>query len=141
MVDASLGSAGIDVDMDAGDDSVFGGIGDVIIADGAGDDVLSGVYSNDTQIGGAGNDRLSGDGTSIYTAGDGNETTTEFNTINTGALNDGDSTNNDLVDLAGFYNHIVELRADYVNVLDHHAPLLVSQQQGLMIADRRTGED
>ena len=72
-----------------GDDVIDGGDGDDFIDAGAGDD---------TQTGGDGND------TFIEVAGDGADTITDFNAGNTGSITDGDQTNNDFVDLSGFYN-------------------------------------
>jgi len=51
----------------------------------------------------------------VYSPGDGADTITDFNTGNTGntgTLNDGDSTNNDFIDLSSFYDDIWELHAD-----------------------------
>jgi len=65
--------------------------------------------------GGAGNDTLTGSNGNdifVYAAGDGADTIIDFNKGNTGTLNDGDSTNNDFIDLSGFYDTIWELHAD-----------------------------
>lgn len=74
---------------------------------GDGNDVLDGGLSDDTLTGGAGND------TFIYTAGGGNDTITDFNVGNTGALGDGDTTNNDFINLSDFYTNLTELRDDF----------------------------
>ncbi|MCP4820760.1 MAG: Hint domain-containing protein [Shimia sp.] len=42
----------------------------------------------------------------------GNDTIADFNSGNTGALDDGDTTNNDFVDLSGHYDNMSELQAD-----------------------------
>jgi len=89
-----------------GDDSVSGDDGNDTIDAGAGDDTITG---------GTGNDSLTGDGGDDifhYNAGDGADTITDFNSGNTGILNDGDSTNNDFIDLSAFYDDIWELHAD-----------------------------
>ncbi|MEP4197732.1 MAG: Hint domain-containing protein [Aliishimia sp.] len=88
VVDATADSAGIDIEAGDGDDTISGGTGD------------------DKVSGGSGND------TFVYSAGGGNDTITDFNTGNTGTLNDQDSSNNDAIDLSGFYDHIDELHAD-----------------------------
>jgi Ca2+-binding RTX toxin-like protein len=76
---------------------------------------LKGLGGDDTLIGGSGNDNLiggDGDDTFVYTPGDGADTITDFNTGNTGTLDDADSTNNDFIDLSAFYDDIWELHAD-----------------------------
>ncbi len=83
---------------------------------GSGDDTLLGGKGNDSLSGGVGNDQISGgDGDDIFlfAPGEGNDTITDFNTGNTGALGDGDTTNNDFIDLSGYYTNIFELRADF----------------------------
>lgn len=136
------GSGNDYIRADAGDDSVDGGIGDdeiygssgadrLVGGDGAdtinaygGDDSISGGDGNDLLVGGSGNDTLDagtdddflvgegGDDTFVYNVGDGNNTITDFNTGNTGTLDDGDSANNDYIDLSGYYDHLSELYAD-----------------------------
>ena len=106
--------------VDGGDDNdtVLGQAGNDSLEGGAGEDLIFGHSGNDTISGGEGRDTLSGGGdddTFIYTAGDGEDTITDFNSGNTGALNDGDSTNNDFIDLSAFYSHIFELRADFAD--------------------------
>ena len=91
----------------AGNDTLLGGDGDDQLFGEEGDDSLSGDAGDDTLTGGAGDDVLaggSGNDDFIYTAGDGADTITDFNVGNTGALDDGDPSNNDFVDLSGFYN-------------------------------------
>lgn len=73
------------------------------------DDVLNGGTGDDTITGGLGDDTL------IYFSGDGFDTITDFNYGNTGTLRDGDSTNNDFIDLSTYYDHISELHADYAD--------------------------
>lgn len=54
-----------------------------------------------------------GDDIFIYNPGDGDDTIADFNFGNTGALNDGDNTNNDFIDLTLYYTSIFELRDDF----------------------------
>jgi Ca2+-binding RTX toxin-like protein len=114
--DTLLGGSGDDIlTGEEGNDSLVGGDGaDVVIGDegsdtllgGAGDDFLEGGLGNDSLTGGEGNDWFN------YSSGDGLDTISDFNTGNTGALLDGDTTNNDFTDLTGFYDSIFEVWAD-----------------------------
>jgi len=110
------GGAGNDtLNGGAGNDTLLGGSGNDSLSGGAGSDSLDGGSGNDTLGGGSGRDTLTGGGgddTFIYVAGDGHDTITDFNFGNTGTLDDGDSTNNDSIDLSGYYDHISELYAD-----------------------------
>jgi len=108
------GGAGNDeVRGGAGDDSVLGGGGNDIVDGGAGNDVVEGGAGDDTLSGGAGNDTISGGtGNDVFEVSDGTNTITDFNTGNTGTLNDGVSTNNDFIDLSGYYDNLSELYAD-----------------------------
>ena len=131
------------VDGDAGDDSLSGGDGDDVLIGNAGNDTIVGGTGADTMWGGAdaddlsgsagedrlfgenGNDTLAGGGDNdlltggwgndlfLYSPGDGADTIADFNAGNSGALNDGDTTNNDFVDLSAFYDSLSELRADF----------------------------
>ncbi|MCG6902684.1 MAG: Hint domain-containing protein [Rhodobacter sp.] len=83
--------------QNARDDIWIDNVAVLTTSSGAGDDVLTGG---------------DGDDIFVYAPGDGNDTITDFNTGNTGALNDGDANNNDFIDLSGFYDHISELHAD-----------------------------
>lgn len=96
-IDASADTAGISIDAQGGNDTVTGGTGDDTLDGGTGDDVITG---------GAGDDVF------VYNAGDGHDTITDFNFGNTGTLSDGDTTNNDFIDLSAFYDNIGELYAD-----------------------------
>jgi hypothetical protein len=105
-----------DVDMGgiAGDDSYqsTGQTSDDVSA-GAGDDTLSTGGGDDTLDGGAGNDLLTGGaGDDLFVVSGGNDTITDFGTGTTGASGDGDGTNNDVLDLSGYYDSLDELRAD-----------------------------
>ncbi|OAN69474.1 hypothetical protein A8B78_21620 [Jannaschia sp. EhC01] len=96
----------------------MGGEGDDEISGEDGQDVLQGGFGADTLDGGGGNDVLTGgagDDTFVYQVGDGLDTITDFNTGNTGALGDGDPTNNDFIDLSNFYDDINELRNDWAD--------------------------
>ena len=98
---------------DPGNDSIDGGAGDDTLYGDEGADTLSGGTGDDVIDGGAGDDSLTGgDGDDVFVISDGNDTITDFNFGNTGALGDGDSTNNDFVDLSGYYDSLNELRAD-----------------------------
>ncbi len=123
--DLIYGGAGNDeIGGDGGNDTVFGDEGNDYVQGGGGGDVVSGGTGDDTVLGNAGNDVVAGDAgddrlsggtgndTFVYTSGDGSDTITDFNTGNTGALNDSDATNNDYIDLSGYYDHISELHAD-----------------------------
>jgi len=133
-VDARADSVGVNIEGRGGHDTITGGDGDDVIdggdADdsiegGAGNDTIMGGASRDTIMGGAGHDTLGGgdaddiltggDGndTFVFEAGDGSDTITDFNFGNSGALGDGDTSNNDFIDLGSFYDNLVELRGDF----------------------------
>ncbi|MGR3250195.1 MAG: Hint domain-containing protein [Paracoccus sp. (in: a-proteobacteria)] len=114
--DSVYGDAGNDtISTGAGADFVDGGADNDVIDGGSGNDKILGGTGDDTLIGGAGADTLvggAGNDVFIYTA-DGNiDTIADFNAGNTGALDDGDSTNNDFIDLSRYYHNLSELRAD-----------------------------
>lgn len=137
-VDASLDTSGVWIDGRGGADTIIGGSGDDVItgggplsgdpgdslAGGAGNDIILGDAGDDTIEGGTGDDFIEGGlGNDLLTGGDGNDyfaymsgdgldTITDFNAGNSGSLNDGDSTNNDFIDLSNYYDHISELYAD-----------------------------
>ena len=104
------GEAGDDF-LDGGDgvDSIVGGAGADTLLGGAGNDTLEGGTGNDVLTGGAGNDLF------VYRPGDGHDTITDFNVGNSGRLWDGDGTNNDWIDLSGYYDNIWELQADHAD--------------------------
>ncbi|MGB7269787.1 MAG: Hint domain-containing protein, partial [Albidovulum sp.] len=87
-----------------GNDSIDGGDGSDLIFGGDGKDSIDGGLGGDVLTGGAGND--------VFIVSAGTDTITDFNTGNTGTLNDGNSTNNDFVDLSGYYDNLSELYAD-----------------------------
>ena len=141
-IDASGSPVGVVVDSGAGDDTITGGAGDDTFAAGAGDDTIAGGAGadsidggedDDSLLGGAGADTIvGGDGADtidggedddfltggddddlfVYFAGQGDDTISDFNFGNTGALGDGDPTNNDFIDLTDFYTNLTEARAD-----------------------------
>jgi len=101
-----------------GADSMFAGDGNDDLDGGAGDDTLDGWAGDDVIAGGTGSDLITGgDGndTFVYTVGDGLDTITDFNFGNSGTLDDGDLTNNDFIDLSGFYDNIAELQDDFAD--------------------------
>ncbi|MEM6940019.1 MAG: Hint domain-containing protein [Pseudomonadota bacterium] len=115
--DTLAGGAGFDtLEGGADDDSLDGGSASDSLDGGDGADTLIGGTGDDTLEGGAGDDLLTGgdgDDTFIFNVGDGADTITDFNAGNTGALGDGDTTNNDFIDLGQFYSSMGELRADF----------------------------
>lgn len=97
-----------------GNDSIDGGGGNDNLHGDAGRDTLIGGDGNDTLDGGQGDDQLTGgDGDDVFVYSGGHDTITDFNTGNTGPLDDDDTTNNDFIDLSGYYDKIFDLRADY----------------------------
>ena len=132
-VDATLDSSGVFLSGMGGDDTLLGGTGDDILTGGDGADVLTGGdgadvilaeagadtisagSGNDYIEGGTGDDLLSGgDGDDYFTynAGDGLDTISDFNSGNSGALLDGDTNNNDFIDLSSYYDTVFEIWAD-----------------------------
>lgn len=114
--DVVYGGDGDDsITMAGGVNTLYGDAGDDTISSGAGDDTIDGGADDDTITGGGGDDTLTGgDGndTFIYAIGDGDDTITDFNFGNTGTLTDGNTTNNDFIDLSSFYDNLQELYAD-----------------------------
>ncbi|WP_299842085.1 Hint domain-containing protein [uncultured Roseovarius sp.] len=99
------GRAGADVLAgEGGADTLLGGTGNDTVSGGADDDSLDGGIGSDSLTGGAGND--------VFVVSSGNDTITDFNTGNAGTLKDGDSSNNDFIDLSGYYDNLSELWAD-----------------------------
>ena len=91
----------------AGNDRIYGQDDADTLQGGTGDDTLDGGIDDDVLEGGAGADVLTGgqgDDTFIYAAGEGADTITDFGAGISGPIDDGDQTNNDFIDLAGFYN-------------------------------------
>jgi len=87
----------------AGDDTLFGETGDDILDGGADNDRINGGAGDDQMTGGSGNDTFELSDTNSGSA-TGHDTITDFNAGNTGALDDGDQSNNDFIDLSGYYN-------------------------------------
>lgn len=101
------GGAGNDtISGDGGNDTLMGGADNDSIDGGTGNDTIDGGTGNDTVTGGDGNDVF------VYDAGDGDDVITDFNTGNSGALNDGDQSNNDFLDLSPYYDSLSDVRAD-----------------------------
>ena len=116
-IDASADSAGTEIEGQGGDDSINGGSGNDTLDGDSGDDTIDGGAGNDTILAEGGDDSLTGgDGNDVFQfMGNGHDTITDFNFGNTGALGDGDTTNNDFIDLSAFYDNIGELRADFAD--------------------------
>ncbi|WP_062763238.1 Hint domain-containing protein [Falsirhodobacter sp. alg1] len=99
------------------DNKIWGMSGNDSLNGRGGNDTIDGGSGNDTIIGGKGNDVLTGgkgSDTFIYAHGDGFDKITDFNTGDTAdKLNDGDSSNNDFIDLSKYYDKLSELRADF----------------------------
>lgn len=112
--DALSGGGGADtLSGGEGADSLDGGEGSDSLLGGTGADTLDGGAQADTIDGGAGDDSLiGGDGDDVFVLSDGHDTITDFNFGNTGGLGDGDTANNDFIDLSGHYDNLGELRAD-----------------------------
>jgi Ca2+-binding RTX toxin-like protein len=98
-----------------GDDTITGDGQNNVLNSGSGADSIDAGGGHDTLNGGTGDDVLTGgtgNDTFVYTPGDGLDTITDFNTGATGTLFDGDTTNNDFIDLSAYYDRIFELWAD-----------------------------
>lgn len=103
------------IDGGLGNDTIYAGAGDDSVLGGKGDDILRGELGSDTLDGGTGDDLLDGgagveadtlnggDGFDTFVAGS-TDTITDFNIATGQVLNDGDQTNNDFVDMSGYYN-------------------------------------
>jgi len=98
VVDARGDSVGVDVEAGGGGDTVTGG---------SGNDTLDGGTGNDSLTGGDGDDVF------VYDPGDGADTITDFNFGNSGPADDGNTANNDFIDLSAFYDSLIELRSDF----------------------------
>ncbi|OED47395.1 hypothetical protein AB838_15965 [Rhodobacteraceae bacterium (ex Bugula neritina AB1)] len=122
----------------AGNDQLFGQDDSDTLDGGTGDDTLDGGIDDDLLDGGTGADVLTGgqgDDTFVYQPGDGADTITDF-LDGTGAINDGDQTNNDFVDLSGFYNATT---LDAVNNADADPSNDFSTALGMLRADAADG--
>ena len=90
--------------------------GSATILAGAGNDTITGTGADDSIDGGTGDDSIAGGGgDDLFVYSGGMDTISDFNTGNSGALDDGDSTNNDSIDLSGYYDNIWELQGDYAD--------------------------
>ena len=120
FIDAGLGNDTVRAGAD--DDRVIAGLGDDLVDGGAGNDNLSGQEGDDRILGGLGNDTIDGggdndsltggEGNDVFVISGGNDTIADFNFGATGTLTDGDASNNDFVDLSGYYDNLAELHAD-----------------------------
>ena len=120
-----------------GDDTVFAGRGDDEVFGGAGNDTLSGDRDNDTIDGGEGDDALFGrTGDDTFIVSSGRDTIEDFNVGNTGPIDDGDQTNNDFVDLSGFFN---QTTLDDVNNADGDPGNDFATELGMLRADAEDG--
>ncbi len=106
--DTLVGGAGADqLFGEDGNDALSGGTENDSLDGGAGADVLAGDAGNDTLVGGAGNDTLTGGAGNdrfVWNAASNNDVISDFNTGNTGPINDGNQANNDFVDLSGIFS-------------------------------------
>ena len=94
-INAAAATSGVNVATGAGNDSIVGGSGADTIDAGTGNDWVDGGAGADVLTGGDGFDTFS------VTSGD---VITDFNTATGADINDGNSANNDFVDLTGIYN-------------------------------------
>jgi hypothetical protein len=123
---------------DAENDEIYGDQGEDTLYGGSGNDKLFGNADNDTLSGGQGNDTLTGgqgNDTFIYNSGDGSDTITDF-LDQTGSTDDGDQTNNNFVDLSGFYN---ETTLQAVNDADTDPLNDFGSALGMLRADAEDG--
>ncbi|MBB3995384.1 Ca2+-binding RTX toxin-like protein [Sulfitobacter undariae] len=89
----------------AGDDSLSGGGGSDTLSGGDDNDTIDGGDGNDLIYGGTGDDSLTGgDGDDQFFYSNGADTISDFGTDDSGSVDDGDQTNNDFINLSGFYN-------------------------------------
>ncbi len=95
-----------------------------------GDDTINAGVADDLISGGEGND------TFIEVAGDGADTITDFGADDTGPIDDDDQTNNDFVDLSGFYN---DTTLDQVNDNATNADNDFASAIGMLRADAEDG--
>ncbi|KIC34795.1 LamG-like jellyroll fold domain-containing protein [Leisingera sp. ANG-S5] len=85
---------GVAIGTEDGDDTMTGPHDQNVMYGLGGDDDLTGGSGDDTLDGGAGNDSLTGGaGDDVSAASTGHDTISDYNTGNTGALDDGDSDN------------------------------------------------
>ncbi len=116
-IEAIEGSAGNDTINAAADTQ------GVSLSGMAGNDTLTGGSGNDTIDGGTGADRMTGgDGADVFVTDGGADTITDFD--GTTGIGDGDSSNNDFVDLTDFYNQATLDIWNAANPGDTYATLL-----------------
>ncbi|MGL4821937.1 MAG: Hint domain-containing protein, partial [Plesiomonas shigelloides] len=104
--DTLAGGAGVDTLAGGdGNDSIDGGADNDILTGGAGADTVAGGDGNDSIDGGLGDDVLSGGlGDDLFTVGSGHDVITDFTVGETGPTDDDVNSNNDFVDLSGYYS-------------------------------------
>lgn len=111
------------IDGGDGDDQLYGQGGNDTLVGGVGDDTLDGGQGDDTLSGGTGADRYTGgEGFDTFVAGTG-DIITDFNTGTGQDFNDDDQTNNDFVDLSGYYNDANLALYNAANGTDYDNPL------------------
>ena len=100
------GGAGNDtLNGGADNDNILGGDGDDSLVGGAGTDTLDGGTGRDYLNGGTGIDRLTGgDGFDTFAASDGQDTIFDFNTATGQNIANNNQSDNDFIDLGGYYN-------------------------------------
>ncbi|NHF74597.1 Hint domain-containing protein [Paracoccus xiamenensis] len=88
-----------------GNDSLVGGAGDDTLVGGSDTDTLEGGIGRDYLDGGTGIDRLTGgDGFDTFVASAGADTILDFNTAAQQNYTNDDQSDNDFIDLSGYYN-------------------------------------
>lgn len=104
--DSLAGFDGMDTSAGGYTNIFYGGAGDDTLDGRGGDDQLYGGTGNDSIIGGAGADTLTGGaGDDVFVIGsDAADLISDFGTGNSGSIDDGDTQNNDFVDLSQYYN-------------------------------------
>lgn len=91
------------IEAEGGDDVVYAHGGEDLIHGGIGDDTLYGGNGGDTLDGGDGLDVLTGgEGADVFVASGDSDIITDFDAYS--GVGDGNTDNNDFVDLSGFYN-------------------------------------
>ena len=103
--DFASGGLGNDVIYGDSTGSTPDRVGDDTLEGNEGDDTLMAGYGRDLLDGGTGNDQMTGgEGFDTFIAGEGADGILDFNTAAGQDFIDGDQTNNDFIDLSGYYN-------------------------------------
>lgn len=123
-------------------DTIYGDGGDDVITSGGGDDTIVGDAGDDHMNGGSGSDTLTGgEGFDTFIQSTGDDTFTDFG-FGTGANNDdGNQSNNDFLDLSGYYDTYYEARADLADdgILNQSNPADYSNNTALLGTITLTG--